>query len=267
MRCWPGRGPLGAGRWPPGSPTGCGAGGRGRARPPPGLRRPVRAARRASTRAAWLPPASRDGGGPLLAPSATLEHVARPPMAAQLASVLGRSGWRTGWSRPSAGAWAGGRRGPGPALRSTSRARSRWYGTADTVTPPALAGGTPPTWRARAPEVDGATHYLAYLGRPWGRGSARRPQLGHAPLPPGPLRRGAPTDHRRHVRLHVRPRTRPRGRPGTATGTPGDWWRTFALVPDVLEHCVAGFCAYRSPTRTLPADLRELGQIRCGWAR
>ena len=55
--------------------------------------------------------------------------------------------------------------------------------------------------------------------------------------------------------------------PGTATGTPGDWWTTFALVPDVLEHCVAGFALYRSPERTLPAELRELGQIRAGWAR
>jgi alkylhydroperoxidase family enzyme len=55
--------------------------------------------------------------------------------------------------------------------------------------------------------------------------------------------------------------------PGTATGTPGDWWTTFALVPDVLEHCVAGFALYRSPQRRLPAELRELGQIRAGWAR
>ena len=55
--------------------------------------------------------------------------------------------------------------------------------------------------------------------------------------------------------------------PGTATGTPGDWWTTFALVPDVLEHCVAGFGLYRSPQRRLPAELRELGQIRAGWAR
>src|SRR4030095_14372268 len=55
--------------------------------------------------------------------------------------------------------------------------------------------------------------------------------------------------------------------PGTATGTPGDWWTTFALVPDVLEHCVAGFGLYRSPQRTLPAELRELGQFRAGWCR
>jgi alkylhydroperoxidase family enzyme len=55
--------------------------------------------------------------------------------------------------------------------------------------------------------------------------------------------------------------------PGTATGSPGDWWTTFALVPDVLKHCVDGFTLYRSSARTLPADLRELGQFRAGWAR
>ena len=27
---------------------------------------------------------------------------------------------------------------------------------------------------------------------------------------------------------------------GTATGTPGDWWTVFALVPDVLDHAVRG---------------------------
>jgi alkylhydroperoxidase family enzyme len=55
--------------------------------------------------------------------------------------------------------------------------------------------------------------------------------------------------------------------PGTATGTPGDWWTTFALVPDVLKHCVDGFALYRSPGRALPAELRELGQFRAGWGR
>jgi alkylhydroperoxidase family enzyme len=59
----------------------------------------------------------------------------------------------------------------------------------------------------------------------------------------------------------------PVAEPGTATGTPGDWWTTFALVPDVLEHCVAGFGLYRSPGRRLDPQLRELGQIRTGWAR
>ena len=55
--------------------------------------------------------------------------------------------------------------------------------------------------------------------------------------------------------------------PGTATGTPGDWWPVFALVPDILEHCVQGFGLYQSPKRLLRPQLRELGQTRAGWAR
>ena len=55
--------------------------------------------------------------------------------------------------------------------------------------------------------------------------------------------------------------------PGTATGTPGDWWTVFALVPDVLRHAVGGFLLYRSPDRKLDPRLGELGQTRAGWAR
>jgi alkylhydroperoxidase family enzyme len=55
--------------------------------------------------------------------------------------------------------------------------------------------------------------------------------------------------------------------PGTATGTTGDWWTVFALVPDVLQHAVDGFGLYQSPERTLDPKLRELGQTRAGWAR
>jgi alkylhydroperoxidase family enzyme len=54
--------------------------------------------------------------------------------------------------------------------------------------------------------------------------------------------------------------------PGTWTGSPGDWWTVFALVPDVFEHAVAGFALYQSPKRRLDPVLRELGQIRAGWA-
>jgi alkylhydroperoxidase family enzyme len=54
--------------------------------------------------------------------------------------------------------------------------------------------------------------------------------------------------------------------PGTWTGSPGDWWTVFALVPDVFEHAVQGFALYQSPRRTLDPVLRELGQIRAGWA-
>jgi alkylhydroperoxidase family enzyme len=54
--------------------------------------------------------------------------------------------------------------------------------------------------------------------------------------------------------------------PGSATGTPGDWWTVFALVPDLLGHAVAGFGLYRSPGRALDPGLRELAQTRVGWA-
>ena len=53
--------------------------------------------------------------------------------------------------------------------------------------------------------------------------------------------------------------------PGTATGTRGDWWTVFALVPDILEHCNRGFALYRNPERKLDPVLRELGQTRAGW--
>jgi len=58
----------------------------------------------------------------------------------------------------------------------------------------------------------------------------------------------------------------PVAEPGTWTGSPGDWWTVFALVPDVLEHAVAGFALYQSPKRRLDPVLRELGQSRAGWA-
>jgi alkylhydroperoxidase family enzyme len=57
----------------------------------------------------------------------------------------------------------------------------------------------------------------------------------------------------------------PVAEPGTATGTPGNWWTVFALVPDAFDHTTAGFQFYRSPARRLSPRLRELGQIRAGW--
>jgi len=59
----------------------------------------------------------------------------------------------------------------------------------------------------------------------------------------------------------------PVAEPGTATGSRGDWWTVFALVPDVMEHAVSGFGLYQSPNRSLDPHLRELGQTRAGWAR
>ncbi|HTO69814.1 MAG TPA: carboxymuconolactone decarboxylase family protein [Myxococcota bacterium] len=55
--------------------------------------------------------------------------------------------------------------------------------------------------------------------------------------------------------------------PGTATGTPGNWWTVFANVPDCFDHAVSGFGFYRSGKRKLSQQLRELGQLRAGYAR
>ncbi|RJF89066.1 carboxymuconolactone decarboxylase family protein [Oleomonas cavernae] len=55
--------------------------------------------------------------------------------------------------------------------------------------------------------------------------------------------------------------------PGTDTGTPGNWWSVFALVPDALDHAVRGFQFYRSPKRLIDPVLRELGQTRAGFAK
>jgi alkylhydroperoxidase family enzyme len=54
--------------------------------------------------------------------------------------------------------------------------------------------------------------------------------------------------------------------PGTDTGTPGNWWTVWAVVPDAFDHAVAGFQFYRGK-RKLDPKLRELGQTRAGWAR
>jgi alkylhydroperoxidase family enzyme len=59
----------------------------------------------------------------------------------------------------------------------------------------------------------------------------------------------------------------PVAEPGTDTGTPGNWWTVFALVPDCFQHALEGFRFYRSPKRSLDAKLRELGQTRAGYAR
>ena len=59
----------------------------------------------------------------------------------------------------------------------------------------------------------------------------------------------------------------PVAEPGTATGTPGNWWTVFALVPECFAHAVAGFQFYRSKKRLISPKLRELGQARAGYSR
>ena len=58
----------------------------------------------------------------------------------------------------------------------------------------------------------------------------------------------------------------PVAQPGTATGTPGNWWTVFAVVPDILEHCQRGFAVVSSKRRQLPPKLREIGLTRTGYA-
>lgn len=59
----------------------------------------------------------------------------------------------------------------------------------------------------------------------------------------------------------------PVAEPGTATGTPGNWWTVWALVPDVLEHAQAGFALLRRPNQAVTPYQRELGLTRAGFAR
>jgi len=52
----------------------------------------------------------------------------------------------------------------------------------------------------------------------------------------------------------------------TPSGSPGDWWTVFNIVPDAFKHAVEGFAFYQSTDRKIAPKLRELGQIRAGYA-
>jgi alkylhydroperoxidase family enzyme len=52
--------------------------------------------------------------------------------------------------------------------------------------------------------------------------------------------------------------------PGTATGTPGDYWTTFALVPDILQMSRDALFALLEPGRALKPRYRELAILRTG---
>jgi alkylhydroperoxidase family enzyme len=58
----------------------------------------------------------------------------------------------------------------------------------------------------------------------------------------------------------------PVSEPGTATGTPGNWWTVFALVPDVLDHARRGFALFHARGRKLTPHQRELAIVRAGFA-
>jgi len=54
----------------------------------------------------------------------------------------------------------------------------------------------------------------------------------------------------------------PVAQPGTATGTPGDYWTTLALVPDVLKMMSDALFALLQPGRKLEPHVRELAILR-----
>jgi len=58
----------------------------------------------------------------------------------------------------------------------------------------------------------------------------------------------------------------PVAEPGTATGTPGNWWTVWALVPEVLEHAQAGFALLNRRSSLLTPAQRELALTRAGFA-
>lgn len=63
----------------------------------------------------------------------------------------------------------------------------------------------------------------------------------------------------------------PVAEPGTATGTPGNWWTVFALVPYVFDHATShfgmfGMFADKSVSQ-LDGKLRELAITRAGYTQ
>jgi alkylhydroperoxidase family enzyme len=56
----------------------------------------------------------------------------------------------------------------------------------------------------------------------------------------------------------------PVAEPGTPTGTPGDYWTTFALVPDLLLMARQDLMSLLQPGRKLDPKLRELAILRTG---
>lgn len=63
----------------------------------------------------------------------------------------------------------------------------------------------------------------------------------------------------------------PVAEPGTATGTPGNWWTVFALVPYVFEHATNHFGMFGMFTDKSVSQLdgmtREIAILRAGFAQ
>ena len=54
----------------------------------------------------------------------------------------------------------------------------------------------------------------------------------------------------------------PVAEPGTVIGSPGDYWTTLALVPDLLVSAYGSLFTMLQPGRKLPPQLRELAILR-----
>lgn len=63
----------------------------------------------------------------------------------------------------------------------------------------------------------------------------------------------------------------PVAEPGTATGTPGNWWSVFALVPHIFDHATSHFGMFGmfadESVSQLDNKVRELGILRAGYAQ
>lgn len=59
----------------------------------------------------------------------------------------------------------------------------------------------------------------------------------------------------------------PVGQPGTSTGTPGNWWTVFALMPDIMAYFQAGGALMRSNTRVITRYFIELSILRAAFVR
>jgi len=59
--------------------------------------------------------------------------------------------------------------------------------------------------------------------------------------------------------------------PGTATGTPGNWWTVFALVPYIFNHATDHFGMFgmfaSKSVSNLDVQVRELGILRTGYSQ
>ncbi|MCP5180183.1 MAG: carboxymuconolactone decarboxylase family protein [Pseudomonadales bacterium] len=63
----------------------------------------------------------------------------------------------------------------------------------------------------------------------------------------------------------------PVAEPGTATGTPGNWWTVFALVPYIFDHATSHFGMFgmfaQESISKMDGKVRELALIRAGYTQ